>query len=136
LLSSATPPTGSYTPFQQPKYPAESAAELPKLPYPLPHPQHLAGSLAVLLHLLIRLQVIVHTTVEAQVKAGRQRIGGGTEKEVRKRVEAEVLGGPIGMEMIELLREVSSHPNVEDEIRRDVEVREFNFWRKLVGVLR
>lgn len=78
----------------------------------------------------------MHTTVEAQVKAGRQRIGGGTEKEVRKRVEAEVLGGPVGMEMIELLREVSSHPNVEDEIRRDVEVREFNFWRKLVGVLR
>lgn len=74
--------------------------------------------------------------MEAQVKAGRQRMTGGPEKEVRKKVEAEVLGGPIGMEMIDLLREVSSHPNVEDEIRREVEVREFNFWRKLVGVLR
>lgn len=81
------------------------------------------------------MQVIVHTTTEAQVKAGRQRIGSGTEKEVRKRVESEILGGPIGMEMVELLREVSSHPNVEEAIRRDVEVREFNFWRKLVGLL-
>ena len=80
--------------------------------------------------------MIVHTTVEAKVKAGRQRIGGGTEKEVRKKVEAEVLGGPVGMSMVELLREVSGHPGVEDAVRRDVEVKEFNFWKKLVGVLR
>jgi hypothetical protein len=80
--------------------------------------------------------VIVHTTVEAKVKAGRQRIGGGTEKEVRKKVEAEVLGGAVGMSMVELLREVSGHPGVEDAVRRDVEVKEFNFWKKLVGVLR
>jgi len=80
--------------------------------------------------------VIVHTIVEAKVKAGRQRIGGGTEKEVRKKVEAEVLGGAVGMSMVELLREVSSHPGVEDAVRRDVEVKEFNFWKKLVGVLR
>jgi hypothetical protein len=90
----------------------------------------------LLLHLLIRLEVIVHTTVEAKVKAGRQRIGGGTEKEVRKKVEAEVLGGAVGMSMVELLREVSGHPGVEDAVRRDVEVKEFNFWKKLVGVLR
>lgn len=119
-----------------PEYPAKSAAELPKLPSPLPHPLHLLSSLPLLLHLLIRLQVIVHTTVESQVKAGRQRIGGGTEKEVRKRVEGEVLGGETGMSMVELLREVSGHPGVEEEVRRDVEVQEFNFWRKLVGVLR
>ena len=97
---------------------------------------HLANSLALLLHLLIRLEVIVHTTIEAKVKAGRQRIGGGTEKEVRKKVEAEVLGGAVGMSMVELLREVSGHPGVEDATRRNVEVKEFNFWKKLVGVLR
>jgi len=136
LLQSATPPTGNYTPFQAPEYPSKSLAESPKLPSPLPHPIHLANSLALLLHLLIRLEVIVHTTVEAKVKAGRQRIGGGTEKEVRKKVEAEVLGGAVGMSMVELLREVSGHPGVEDAVRRDVEVKEFNFWKKLVGVLR
>jgi hypothetical protein len=80
--------------------------------------------------------VIVHTTVEAKVKAGRQRIGGGTEKEMRKKVEAEVLGGTVGMSLVELLREVSGHPGVEDAVRREVEVKEFNFWKKLVGVLR
>lgn len=118
-----------------PEYPAKSAAELPKLPQ-LPHPLHLLSSLPLVIHLLIRLQVIVHTTIEAKVKAGRQRIGGGTEKEVRKRVEAEVLGGSVGMNMVELLREVSGHPGVEENVRRDVEVREFEFWRKLVAVLR
>jgi superkiller protein 3 len=85
---------------------------------------------------LIRTQVVVHTTVEAEVKARRQRLGSGPEKEVRKKVEAEVLGGPVGMGMVDLLREVSGHPNVDDAVRRDVEVKEFNFWKKLVGVLR
>jgi superkiller protein 3 len=80
--------------------------------------------------------VIIHTTVESQVKAGRQRIGGGTEREVRKRVVGEILGGPNGTAMVELLREVSGHPAVDEAIRRDVEVKEFNFWRILVGVLR
>jgi superkiller protein 3 len=136
LLSSATPPTGSYVPFQAPEYPSKSLAEIPKLPQPLAHPLHLLSSLSLLLHLLIRTQVIVHTTVEAEVKARRQRLGSGPEKEVRKKVEAEVLGGPVGMGMVDLLREVSGHPNVEDAVRRDVEVKEFNFWKKLVGVLR
>lgn len=108
---------------------------MPKLPQPLPHPLHLLGSLSLLLHLLIRSQVIVHTTIEAEVKARRQRLGSGPEKEVRKKVEAEVLGGPVGMGMVELLREVGGHPGVEDAVRRDVEVKEFNFWKKLVGVL-
>lgn len=40
------------------------------------------------------------------------------------------------MNMVELLREVSGHPGVEENVRRDVEVKEFEFWRKLVAVLR
>ena len=50
-------------------------------------------------------------------------------------LRGEVLGGPLGSEMIELLREVGSHAGVEDPVRRDVEVKEFGYWRKLVGCL-
>lgn len=90
----------------------------------------------LLLHLLIRAQVLVQTEIESQVKAGRQRLGAGPEHEVRRKTDGEVLGGQLGMGMIELLREVSGHPGVEDATRRDVEVQEFSFWRRLVSALR
>jgi superkiller protein 3 len=89
----------------------------------------------LLLNLLIRSQVLVHQEVETRVKAGRTRLGAGPEKEVRKNVEAEVLGGEVGMKMVDLLREVGAHPGVDDAVRRDVEIQEFVYWRKLVGCL-
>jgi superkiller protein 3 len=78
---------------------------------------------------------MVHNKVEIDVKARRTRLGAGTEKDVRKAVEGEVLSGDLGMGMVEMLREVGGHPGVDESIRRDVEVREFGFWRKLVGCL-
>jgi superkiller protein 3 len=54
---------------------------------------------------------------------------------VRKNVEGAVLGGELGLGMVDLLREVGGDPGVEDDVRRDVEVKEFAFWRKLVGCL-
>ena len=133
LLQSATPPTGSYTPFPSPSYPPASFAVLPQLPKPLPHIYHLVASLPLLLNLLIRAQSLVHTTTEQKVRAGRQRLNAGSEKEVRKNVEREVLSGLLGMDMISLLEEVARHPQVDEEVRRNVEVQQFGFWRKLLG---
>ncbi|KAK8858471.1 hypothetical protein IAR55_002698 [Kwoniella newhampshirensis] len=135
LLQSLPPPSGAYTPITTPVYPPMSAGPLPTLPSPLPHVLHLLASLPLLLNLLIRSESLVHTTTEVKVKAGRTRLGAGPEKEVRRKVDGEVLGGEMGMQMVELLREVGNHPSVLDEVRREVEVREFNFWRKLVACL-
>ena len=77
----------------------------------------------------------MHKEVEARVKSNRTRLGAGPEKEVRRNVEAEVLGGEAGMGMVDLLREVGAHPAVSEDVRRLVEVQEFGFWRKLVGCL-
>ncbi|WWC70645.1 uncharacterized protein I206_104596 [Kwoniella pini CBS 10737] len=131
LLQSASPPSGSYVPFPAPIYPPASAAIAPTLPSPLPHVSHLVASLPLLTNLLVRAESLVYTTVEGKVKVGRQRLGAGPEKEVRRKVESEVLGGELGMRTVELLKEVGSHPNVSEEVRREVEIREFKFWRKL-----
>jgi len=109
--------------------------DTPDLPSALPHALHLLSSLSLLLNLLIRSQVLVHQEVESTVKARKTRLGAGPEKEVRKNVEAEVLGGERGMNMVDLLREVAAHPGVPEDIRREVEIQEFVFWRKLVGCL-
>ncbi|WWC62437.1 uncharacterized protein I303_105033 [Kwoniella dejecticola CBS 10117] len=131
LIRDVTPPSESYVPFPAPIYPPASAAIAPSLPSPLPHALHLVASLPLLTNLLVRAESLVHTTVEKEVKIGRQRLGAGPEKEVRRKVEAEVLGGELGMRMVELLKEVGSHPKVAEDVRREVEIREFNFWRKL-----
>lgn len=136
LLRTLPAPQGSYTPFPEPIYPPRSFGIPPTLPTTLPHALHLLASLPLLLNLLIRQQSIVHQEVESQVKAGRQRLGAGTEAEVRQRTEGAVLSGEMGMIMIDLLREVAGHPGVNDEVRRNVEVQEFSFWRKLVGALK
>ncbi|WVF69336.1 hypothetical protein IAT40_004112 [Kwoniella sp. CBS 6097] len=135
LLQSATPPTSSYIPISAPIYPPSSKEIPASLPATLPHALHLLASLPLLLILLVRAESLVYTTTEQQVKVARQRLGAGPEKEVRRKVEAEVLSGPLGMRMVELFKEVGSHPNVEEDVRREVEVREFNFWRKLGGSL-
>jgi len=77
----------------------------------------------------------VHQDTEVKVKAARQRIGAGPEREVRKKTEAEVLTSDLGSEMVDLLREAGAHPAADEATRRDVEVREFTYWRKLVGSL-
>ncbi len=136
LIQQLTPPSGSYTPLTAPEYPPQDATKLPVLPSPLPHVLLLQSSLPLVLTLLIRQQAIVSSTIEAQVKQQRTRLGAGTEKDVRKRVEGEVLGGQMGLMMVDLLREVGNHPAADDAVRRDVEVREFGFWRKLVSCLR
>lgn len=69
------------------------------------------------------------------MKARRTRLGAGPEKEVRRNVEAEILGGEKGMRTVDLLREVGAHPAVEEDVRRAVEIQEFAFWRKLVGCI-
>ncbi|WWD18361.1 hypothetical protein CI109_102811 [Kwoniella shandongensis] len=135
LLQSLPLPAGAYVPFPGPIYPPASAAVLPTLPTAIPHVQHLVGSLPLLLFLLVRVESLVYTSTEAKVKAGRSRLNAGGEKEVRRKVDAEVLGGELGMRMVDLLREVGNHPGVTDVVRREVEVREFNFWRKLVASL-
>ncbi|BEI86438.1 hypothetical protein CcaverHIS002_0607250 [Cutaneotrichosporon cavernicola] len=135
LIQSAPVPQGSYLPLQVPKYPAAKDAAPPEIPRPLPHVHHLAGSLALVTYLLLRVQAEIYTTTEVQVKAGRQRLGAGTERDVRRRVDAEVLGGPQGAQMIDLLRDVSSHPSVDEDMRRLVEVQEFRYWRRLVSVI-
>jgi len=89
----------------------------------------------MMLNSLIRLEALINQETEAKVRAARGRIAGPPEKEVRRIADAEVLGGDIGAEMVELLREIASHPGVEESVRRQVEVREFGFWRRLVGVL-
>ena len=133
LIQSAAPPTGSYTPFPSPSYPPASFAVLPQLPKTLPHVYHLVASLPLLLNLLIRAQSSVLTTTEQKVRVGRQRLNAGPEKEVRKNVEREALSGVLGMDMISLLEEVARHPQVDEEVRRNVEVQQFGFWRKLLG---
>ena len=107
----------------------------PAFPSSFPHALHLLSSLPLLLTLLIQSQISVHKKVEARVKSNRTRLGAGPEKEVRRNVEAEVLGGEAGMGMVDLLREVGAHPEVSEDVRRLVEVQEFGFWRKLVGSL-
>jgi superkiller protein 3 len=59
-----------------------------------------------------------------------------SEKEVRRNVEKVELAGEAGMAVVDLLREVGSHPGVDERVRREVEIREFGFWRRLVGCLR
>lgn len=56
-----------------------------------------------------------------------------SEHHERTKVNGEVLGGPLGQQMIKLLRDVASHPNVSEDTRRVVEMEEFDFWRKLVS---
>lgn len=136
LIQQLPPLSGSYTPLTLPQYPPQDASKLPVLPSPLPHVLLLQSSLPLILTLLIRQQALVSSTIEAQVKQQRTRLGAGTEKDVRKRVEGEVLGGQKGLVMVDLLREVGNHPAADDAMRRDVEVREFDFWRKLVSCLR
>lgn len=135
FLQPLPPPADGYIPLVTPSYPPTTSS-LPQIPSTLPHALHLLASLPLLITLLIRQESLVKTAIEAQVKAGRSRLGGGTEKDVRRRVEGEVLGGELGLEMVDLLREVGSHPAVDDNVRREVEVREFDFWRKLVSCLR
>lgn len=55
---------------------------------------------------------------------------------MRRNTEAEVLTSDLGLGMVELLKEVAAHPAVDDAVRRDVEVREFGFWRKLVAAIK
>lgn len=132
----ATPmPAGGYVPLPAPTYPVPPNQKPPAIPRPLPHVHHLAGSLAIVLYLLLRTQAEIHTVTETKVKAGRMRIGAGTERDVRRKVDGEVLSGPLGASMVDLLRDVASHPSVDEAVRRDVEVQEFKYWRKLVGVL-
>ncbi|GMK57364.1 hypothetical protein CspeluHIS016_0401980 [Cutaneotrichosporon spelunceum] len=135
LIQAAPMPQGSYVPLQAPKYPGSKDVATPEIPRPLPHVHYLAGSLALVLYLLLRVQAEIHTATEAQVKAGRQRLGARTERDVRRRVDAEVLGGPLGGLMIDLLCDVSSHPSVDEDMRRLVEVQEFKYWRRLVSVI-
>lgn len=135
VLQPIPAPAGSFIPFSTPQYPPRNLIDLPQLPKPLPHILHLLSSLPLLLTLLMRCEVQVNQTLEVQVKAARSRLNAGPEREVRKRVEGEILGGSLGMKMVDLLREVGSHPGVEDTVRREVDVKEFVFWRKLVGCL-
>lgn len=135
LIQSAEVPSGGYVPLPMPTYPVPASQKPPALPHPLPHVHHLAGSLALALYLLIRVQAEIHTLTEAKVKAGRMRIGAVSEREVRRKVDGEVLSGALGSHMVDLLRDVASHPAVDETVRRDVEVQEFKFWRKLVVVL-
>lgn len=135
LIQTTQAPPGSYVPLAVPKYPAPEGSPVPAIPGTLPHVFHLAGSLPLTLLLLLRVQNEVHTLTEAKVKAGRQRIGARSERHVRRQVDGEVLTGPWGARMIDLLRDVSAHPGVDEEVRRDVEVQEFDYWRRLVDVL-
>lgn len=135
LLQPLTPPSTGYTPFNIPEYPSSSTTNIPLLPSPLPHALHLLSSLAFLTHLLIRHEALIAGRIESDVKAARTKLGAKSEKETRRDVEAAVLGGELGAGLVDLLREVGAHPNVEERVRREVEVREFDYWRKLVGVL-
>ena len=128
-------PVEVFTPFPRPLYPPRSLAVLPTLPKPLPHPLHLLSSLPLLINLLIRSQGRVHQQIEDKVKAGRTRLGAGPERELRRNVEGEVLGGEMGGEMVDLLRGVGGHSGVEENVRREVEIKEFEYWKNLVGCL-
>lgn len=111
------------------------ATHVSTLPSPLPHALHLVSSLPLLMYLLVRQEHLIHTKLESDVKAARMKLGKKSEKETRRDVECDVLGGELGMELVELLKEVAAHPSVEESVRREVEIRECEFWRKLVGVL-
>lgn len=128
-----TPPQGTYIPLAIPVYPPTSDT-LPGLPSPLPHPVHLAGSLSLAPVSLIRSEIEIKKKIDARVDNERKRLGAGTEKDVRKKVDREILGTD-GMRLINLWKEVGGHPQVEEEVRREVEVREFEFWRRLVAAL-
>lgn len=131
LIQSAAVPEGGYVPLTAPTYPGNGKSS-PAIPKPLPHVHYLAGSLELTLYLLLRVQNEIQTTVEAKVKVARQRIGAISEHHERQKVNGEVLGGPLGHQKISLLRDVASHPNVSEDIRREVEMEEFDHWRKLV----
>ncbi|WOO77688.1 Superkiller protein 3 [Vanrija pseudolonga] len=135
LIMSSLIPAGTYVPLAVPTYPAPANAPPVKLPKPLPHVHHLAGSLTLVLLLLLRTQAQIHSVTEQKVKAGRLRLGAGTERDVRRRVDAEVLGGPLGSTLLSLLRDVAAHPSVDEAVRRDVEVQEFQYWKRLVEVI-
>lgn len=135
LIQTTLVPAGSYVPLPEPTYPAVVGAAVPEIPRPLPHVYHLAGSLSLTLYLLLRAQNEVHEVTEARVKAGRQSIRARSERDVRRQVDGEVLTGPWGLRMIDLLRDVAGHPAVEESVRREVEVQEFNYWRRLVVAL-
>lgn len=132
LIQSATAPEGGYVPLTAPAYPGNPKAS-PTIPKPLPHVHYLAGSLELTLYLLVRLQNQIHTTIEAKVKVARQRIGAVSESHERQKVNGEVLGGPLGQQKMTLLRDVASHPSVSEDLRREVEMEEFDHWRKLVA---
>ncbi|WVQ80586.1 hypothetical protein IAT38_002691 [Cryptococcus sp. DSM 104549] len=135
LLQSLTPPSDTYTPLATPTYPPPIPnAPLPPLPSPLPHPIHLAGSLPLLLHVLIHAEAAIHSKIDSLVAAGRKRLGAGPEKEVRKKVDREVLGGD-GMKLVELYKEVSGHPQAEEKVMREADLREFEYWKRLVACL-
>ncbi|OXG33946.1 superkiller protein 3 [Cryptococcus neoformans Bt15] len=133
LLQSVTPPQGTYIPLAIPVYPATSDI-LPALPSPLPHPVHLVGSLSLVLVSLIRSEIELKNKIDARVDNERKRLGAGTERDVRKKVDREILGTE-GMRLVDLWKEVAGHPQVEEEVRREVEVREFEFWKRLVAAL-
>ncbi|EAL21087.1 hypothetical protein CNBD4630 [Cryptococcus deneoformans B-3501A] len=133
LLQSVTPPQGTYIPLAIPVYPSASDI-LPTLPSPLPHPVHLAGSLSLALVSLIRSEIEIKQKIDARVNNERKRLGAGTEKDVRRKVDREILGTE-GMRLVDLWKEIAGHPQVEEEIRREVEIREFEFWRRLVAAL-
>ena len=135
LIQTTNVPPGQYIPLAMPIYPVPQGQKPQPIPKKLPHVYHLAGNLALVLYILIHVQAHIHTDTEAKVKAGRMRIGARSEREVRRQVDAEVLGGQLGHSMVNLLRDVASHPGVEEAVRRDVEVQEFKYWCKLVAVL-
>lgn len=136
LLQTAPVPKEGYVPLVVPAYPVPKGAAAPDIPRPLPHVHYLAGSLALVVYLLLRVQAEIYSTTEVQVKAGRQRIGAVSERDVRRRVDGEILAGPLGTQMISLLRDVAAHPSVDEDMRRDAEVQEFRYWRRLVSVLK
>jgi superkiller protein 3 len=83
---------------------------------------------------LIRSEALIQQKFDSQVKAGRQSLV-SAGKDVKKEVETLILGGQPGMEMVALLREVQSHPDVEQEVRREAEIKEFEFYKKLMDIL-
>ncbi|ODN74406.1 hypothetical protein L202_06809 [Cryptococcus amylolentus CBS 6039] len=132
LLQSVEASKDSYVPIAVPEYPTP-AGKLPVLP-PLPHPSLIAGSLAIALNVLIRFETTLSAKIAARVANDRKRINAGSEAEVRKNVDREILATE-GLKLAELWKEVGGHPAVEDDIRRQVEIKEFNFWRRLVACL-
>lgn len=83
---------------------------------------------------MIRSEIELKNKIDARVDNERKRLGAGTERDVRKKVDREILGTE-GMRLVDLWKEVAGHPQVEEEVRREVEVREFEFWKRLVAAL-